>query len=106
MSARRTENSGSDRARHQAVNRRRSRVFASLVRPRYPARKPARASRSASVNAGWTVASALDVVVVVIGEPPRTAEARGAQPGQGAGLRVNEDLNVSRATTARHVTIS
>jgi hypothetical protein len=33
MSARRAENSGSDRARHQAVNWRRSTVQASRVRP-------------------------------------------------------------------------
>jgi hypothetical protein len=36
----------SDRARHQVVNWRRSRAQASRVRPRYPARNPARASRS------------------------------------------------------------
>jgi hypothetical protein len=34
------------------VNWRRSRAYASLVRPRYPARNPASASRSASENAG------------------------------------------------------
>ena len=38
MSARRTPNSGRERVRHQVVNWRRSRAYASLVKPRYPAR--------------------------------------------------------------------
>ena len=52
MPARRTANKDSQRIRHQLVNWRRSRVQASRVRPRYPARNPASASRSASVKAG------------------------------------------------------
>ena len=53
MSARRTANRLRERARHQLVNWRRSSAYASRVRPRYPARNPASASRSASLNAGW-----------------------------------------------------
>jgi hypothetical protein len=45
-------------------------AYASRVRPRYPARNPARASRSASVKAGWIVASAVDGATVVIGRLP------------------------------------
>src|SRR5262245_46080434 len=79
MSARRTEKGASDRPRHQLVNWRRSKVYASRVRPRYPARKPARARRSASVKAGWIVASAVDGTAVVIGHLPA-----GLRPGLGA----------------------
>jgi len=43
MSARRTANKARDRIRHQLVNWRKSKAYASRVRPRYPARKPARA---------------------------------------------------------------
>src|SRR6266567_7165502 len=70
MSARRTANSASERARHQLANWRRSRAYASRVRPRYPARNPARAIRSASVKAGWIVVSAVDGAAVVIGYLP------------------------------------
>src|SRR5450756_1986172 len=67
MSAQRAENRGSERARHQAVNCRRSRVQASRVRPRYPARNPASARRSESVNAGWTGTREVERVVAAIG---------------------------------------
>jgi hypothetical protein len=67
MSARRTENSGRDRARHQPVNWRRSSVYASRVRPRYPARKPAIASRSAWENTGWTGTREVEGIVAAIG---------------------------------------
>ncbi len=77
MSARRTVNKASDRARHQLVNRRRSRAYASRVKPRNPARNPARASRSGSVKAGWIAASAVDGVAVVIGHLPA-----GLEPGR------------------------
>src|SRR6516162_1847218 len=70
MSARRTANSARDRARHQLVNWRRSSAYASRVRPRYPARNPARASRSASVKAGWIMTRAVDGAAVVIGHLP------------------------------------
>src|SRR5580692_907416 len=70
MSARQTEDRARERAQHQVVNWRRSSAYASLVRPRYPARNPARASRSALVKAGWIVASAVDGAAVVIGHLP------------------------------------
>src|ERR1700722_16481613 len=79
MSARRTENSGSERARHQPANCRRSRVYASRVRPRYPARNPASASRSASVNAGWCTREE-EWDGGAIGAPPGTAGTREAGP--------------------------
>src|SRR5271165_5600270 len=74
MSDRRTANKTRDRALHQVVNWRRSRAYASRVRLRYPARNPARASRSASVKAGWIVASAVDGAAVVIGHLPARLE--------------------------------
>src|SRR6266699_3095912 len=73
----RTENSGRERSRHQAVNWRRSSAQASLVRP---AKNPARASRSALVQAGWIVASATDGTAVVIGHLPAGLEP--GRPGQ------------------------
>ena len=66
--------SATERARHQLANWRRSRALASRVRPRYPARNPARANRSASVKAGWIVASAVDGAAVVIGHLPARLE--------------------------------
>jgi hypothetical protein len=57
---------GRDRSRHQPVNWRRSRVQASRVRPLYPVRNPARASRPESVNSGRTAVSAVEVDVVVV----------------------------------------
>src|SRR5690242_9734951 len=83
MSARPTANRARERARHQVVNWRRSSAYASLVRPRYPARNPARARRSASVKAGWIVASAVDGAAVVIGHLPA-----GLEPGGLGQLRV------------------
>src|SRR5450755_3474189 len=83
MPARRTANSGRERARHQVVNWRRSSVQASLVSPRYPARNPARASRSGSVKAGWIVARAVDGAAVVIGHL-----RAGLRPGRLGQLRV------------------
>src|SRR6516164_6147032 len=70
MSARRTANRFRERARHQMVNCRRSSAYASLVSPRYPARNPAGASRSASVKAGWIMTRAVDGAAVVIGHLP------------------------------------
>src|SRR2546429_8269674 len=82
MSARRTANKDRDRARHQLVNWRRSSAYASRVRPRYPARKPARATRSASVKTGWIVASAADGAAVVMGHlPARLEPGRWASSG-------------------------
>ena len=52
MSARRTANRASERPRHQPANCRRPRAYASRVRPRYPARNPASATRPAPVTAG------------------------------------------------------
>src|SRR5690348_5774595 len=81
MSARRTANKARDRVRHQVVNWRRSSVYASRVRPRYPARNPARATRSASVKTGWIVASAADGAVVIGHLPARLAPGSWASPG-------------------------
>jgi hypothetical protein len=80
MSARRTANSGRERVRHQVMNWRRSSAYASRVRPRYPARNPARASRSGSVKAGWIVASAVDGAGSGHRAPPGRAETREAGP--------------------------
>src|SRR5580704_6316964 len=74
ISARRTANRFREWTRHQVVNWRRSRAYASHVRPRYPARKPASASRSASLNTGW-MGTRVVVVVAVIGYLPVRAEA-------------------------------
>ncbi len=53
-------------------------MYASRVRPVYPARKPANASRPALVNAGSATAITVDGddVVVVIGHLPDPAETR------------------------------
>src|SRR5262245_50487742 len=75
MSARRMANKFREWTEHQVVNWRRSSVYASRVSPRYPARNPARASRSGSVKTGWIVASAVDGAVVVIGVAPGNARA-------------------------------
>jgi hypothetical protein len=80
MSARRTANRFRDRARHHVVNWRRSRAYASRVRPRYPARNPARASRSASLKTGWIETSAVDGAAVDIGHLPAWAGAGKAGP--------------------------
>src|SRR5690349_17518036 len=69
-------------AQHQLVNWRRSSAYASRVRPRYPARKPARATCSASVRTGWIVASAADETAVVTGHlPARLEPGCWADPG-------------------------
>src|SRR5215831_12933227 len=70
MSARRTANKFREWTRHQVVNWRMSSAYASRVSPRYPARNPARASRSGLVKAGWIVARAVDGAAVVIGHLP------------------------------------
>jgi hypothetical protein len=75
VSARRTENSGSERARHQPVNCHRSRVYASRVRLQYPARDPASASRSDSVNTGWTQMREVEAAAAAIMAPPGIARA-------------------------------
>jgi hypothetical protein len=67
---------GRDRAPHQVVNCRRSRVYASRVWPRYPARNPASARRSASVNRGWTGTRTADRVVAVMETSRVMAETR------------------------------
>src|SRR5215469_482359 len=102
MSARRTANRCRDRTRHQLVNWRRSSAYASRVRPRYPARNPASASRSASVKAGWIRTRAVDGAAVVIGHLPA-----GLRPGGLGQLRVpaiERNLNVSRLSQSQRVT--
>ena len=77
------------------------RVKASLVRPRYLARNPARASRSASVKAGWIVASAMDGAAVVIG----TSRPGGNRKlGQSRSQRLNGNPNVNRLPGSRYAT--
>src|SRR6266581_8849673 len=101
ISARRTANKDRDRARHQFVNWRRSRAYASRVRPRYPARNPARANRSASVKAGWIVVSAVDGAAVVIGYlPARLKPEAGPVPV----LAVKRKPNVGRSARSRDAT--
>jgi hypothetical protein len=51
------------------------------------------------------LSAAVDGVVVVIRALPRRLRPEGAA-GPGTGLRVNEDLNVSRVTATHHATIS
>jgi hypothetical protein len=103
MSARRTENSGTDRARHQPVNWRRSSVQASRVNPRYPARNPASASRSASVNTGWTGTREEEWDMAAIGAPSGTAGTREAGPPRVPA--VNDARNVRRPTKTSYVTV-
>src|SRR4029077_17829340 len=102
MSARRTANRGRERPRHQVVNWRRSSAYASRVRPRYPARYPASASRSGSVKAGWIVASAVDGAAVVIGHLP--AGPRPGRPGQLRVPAIERKLTVSRLAALRYAT--
>src|SRR5438477_9700854 len=59
---------------HQLVYWRRSSSYAWQVRPLYPARNPASASRSVLVNTGAAGTRAADVVVVVIGHLTDRAE--------------------------------
>src|SRR5262249_50978840 len=92
MSARRTENRLRERTRHQVVNWRRSRAEAWRVRPRYPARNPASASRWGSLNAGWMGTRAV-VAVAVIGYLPVRAETGEAGP---------VGLSNDKVTTIRH----
>jgi hypothetical protein len=92
MSARRTANSGRERVRHQVVNWRKSSAYASRVRPQYPARYPARASRSGSVKAGWIVASAVDGAAVVTGHLPAGLEP--GRLGQFRSQRLNLAFNL------------
>jgi hypothetical protein len=102
MSARRTANKARERVRHQLVNWRRSSAYASRVRPRNPARNPARASRSGSVKAGWIVASAVDGAAVVIGHLPA-----GLEPGKAGPVpvpAVKRKANVSRLARSRYAT--
>src|ERR1017187_7971265 len=102
MSARRTANRATERVRPQVVNWRRSGAYASRVSPRYPARNPARASRSGSVKAGWIVARALDGAAVVIGYLPA-----GLRPGRLGQRRVpaierKPNISFSQPTTPGH----
>src|SRR5208283_2537107 len=102
MSARRTANRGRERARHQVVNWRRSSAYASRVSPRYPARNPARAIRSWSVNGGWMVTRAVDGAAVVIGHL-----RAGLRPGRLDQLQapaIEREPKPSRVSRSRRVT--
>ena len=57
-----------------------SEPFLAPPRPRYPARSPARASRSGSEKTGWIMASAADGAAVVIGHLPARAGTGKAGP--------------------------
>jgi hypothetical protein len=93
MPARRTANRATERVRHQLVSWRRSRAQASRVRPRYPARNPARATRSAWVKTGWIVASAADGTAVVIGHLPAGLEPGSwASPGPSSSTETHRKL--------------
>src|SRR5215469_11307108 len=85
MSGRRASNRRTWCCRHQLAYWRRSRAYASRVKPVYPARKPANARRSALVNTGSAMAITVvgDDVVVVIGHLPDPAETRRAGPAAG-----------------------
>src|SRR5262249_46043859 len=74
-------------ARHQLVNWRRSSAYASLVSPRYPARNPASASRSASLNASWMGTRAVVVVAVIRPLPDPGGGRRGRGAADSATVR-------------------
>ena len=76
--------------------------YASLVRPRYPAGNPARASRSASVKAGWMITSAVDGAVVVIGHLPAWLNPEAL--GQLRVPAIEQNPNVSRVSQSQNVT--
>src|SRR5262245_48040737 len=78
MSARRTANNDRERARHQVVNWRRSRAYASLVSPRYPARNPG--ERETFGIAECWLKGTRAVVVAVIGYLPVRSETGEAGP--------------------------
>src|SRR5580692_6952258 len=102
MSARRTANRLRERARHQVVNWRRSSAYASRVSPRYPARNPARASRSASVKAGWIGTRTAVGAVAVIGYLPDGLGPGGL--GQPQVPAIERKPNLGRVRQSHHVT--
>ena len=65
-----------------------------------PGQVPARASRSASVKAGWIVASAVDGVAVVIGHLP--AGLRPGRLGRPRAPAIERNPNVGRVGQSRH----
>jgi hypothetical protein len=77
------------------------RLDTKVTSSRYPARYPARASRSGSVKAGWIVARAVDGAAVVIGHLPA---GLGPELGQPRLPAVKRKLNVSRPAGSRYVT--
>src|SRR5215469_18557699 len=87
---------------HQLAYWRRSSSYAWRVRPLYPARKPASASRSVLVNTGATGMRAAEGVVVVIGHLSGRAETREAGPGQVPATMVHLTVRPGRVTTQRH----
>jgi hypothetical protein len=78
-----------------------ARVYAALVRPRYPARNPTSASRPDSVNTGRIVATAVeaDGMVVLIRHLLQQPEPPEAGPPQAPAL--NHERNLCRAHAKR-----
>jgi hypothetical protein len=81
---------------HQLTYWRRSSSYASRVRPLYPARKPARASRSVLVNTGATGMRAAEGVVVVIGHLPDLAETPEAGPAEAPATAIDLTVDPQR----------
>src|SRR6516165_5603754 len=88
---------------HQLAYWRKSSSYASRVRPLYPARNPASASRSVLVNTGATGMRAADIVVVVIGHLPGRAETREAGPAVAPATMIHLTVRPGRVTTQRHM---
>src|SRR5215469_12396259 len=103
MSARRTWNRRRWCCWHQPAYWRRSSSYASRVRPLYPAKNPASASRSVLVNTGATGTRAAGGVVVVIGHLPGRAETWEAGPGQVPATMIHLTVKPAGMTTQRHV---
>src|SRR6516164_7591240 len=88
---------------HQLAYWRRSSSYASRVRPLYPARNPASASRSVLVNTGATGMRAAEGVVVVIGHLPGRAETPGGWAAVAPATMIHLTVRPNGVTTQRHI---
>src|SRR5215472_16571110 len=88
---------------HQLAYWRKSSSYASRVRPLYPARNPASASRSVLVNTDATGMRAAEGVVVVIGHLPGRAETQEAGPAAAPATMIHLTVRPDRMTTQRHI---